>query len=335
TSERFELGRNFCNKIWNAARFAFMNLEGQASDAQPADSATAPSAVDRAALPIEDRWMLSRVSRAAVEVQDALAKFSFSRAATLARDFFWDSLCDWYLELVKSRIKENRQAAEARMVLAFALDQSLRLLHPFVPFITERLWKQLNQAAPRRGIPGLIELDTGKPLIVSAYPPVEGWPALNDPAVDAVFDDLQTATRAVREIRSTQNVPPKNPVNVIIKVPADRVESLRREAHVIKRMAHVGELTIDPQATRPKNAATLVFGDMQIFVLDVIDSAAERKRLESELANIDKQVTAINGKLSNEGFVSRAPANIVQAERDKLANLQARREVVLKTLAEL
>ena len=122
------------------------------------------SALDLAALPIEDRWMLSRVSRAAVEVQDALSKFAFSRAATLARDFFWDSLCDWYLELVKSRVKENRQAAEARQVLAFALDQALRLLHPFVPFITERLWAQLNELAPQRGLPGLAELDTDSPV---------------------------------------------------------------------------------------------------------------------------------------------------------------------------
>jgi valyl-tRNA synthetase len=279
--------------------------------------------------------MLSRVSRAAVEVQDALAKFNFSRAATLARDFFWDSLCDWYLELVKSRIRDNRQAAEARQVLAFALDQSLRLLHPFVPFITERLWRQLNEMVPQRGIPGLAEVDTGRPLLISGYPPVQGWPKLNNPAADAVFDDLQTATRAIREIRSTQNVPPKTAVNVIIKVPAGRVESLRHEAHVIKRLANVGELTIDPEATRPKNAATLVFGDMQIFVLDVIDADAERKRLEAELANIDKQVNAIQGKLANEGFVSRAPANVVAAEREKLATLTARREVVVKTLSEL
>jgi valyl-tRNA synthetase len=286
-------------------------------------------------LPIEDRWILSRVSRASIEIQDALSKFNFSRAASLARDFFWDSLCDWYLELVKSRIADNRQAAEARQVLAFALDQALRLLHPFVPFITERLFQQLNQIAPQRGLPHLADLDTGKPLIISKYPPIEGWPKLNDPAADAVFDDLQTATRAVREIRSTRNVAPKTQVNVMIKVPAARVESLRQEAHVLERLAHVGDLTIDPNAECPKNAATLVFNDMQIFVLDVIDTAAERTRLEAELANIDKQVNAITGKLANEGFVSRAPANVVAAEREKLATLQVRREVVVKTMSEL
>lgn len=292
--------------------------------------------------------MLSRVSRAAVEVQDALAKFNFSRAATLARDFFWDSLCDWYLELVKARIKEERHAAEARQVLAFALDQSLRLLHPFIPYITERLWTQLNALAPQRGLPGLAELDCGtgfqpvdprgtrpKPLVISQYPPAEGWPALANPAVDAVFEDLQTATRAVREVRSTQNVPPKQPVNVVVKAPPERVASLQREAHVIRQLGNVGDLRIDPHATRQPGAATLVLGDMQIFVLDVIDTAAERKRLESELANLDKQIAGIEGKLSNESFVSRAPAQVVAADRERLTQARSRRELVVQTLAEL
>jgi valyl-tRNA synthetase len=324
SSERFELGRNFCNKIWNAARFAFMNLEN-----------TPCATLDVKALPIEDRWILSRVSAAARDVQDALLKFQFSRAINTARDFFWDSLCDWYLELVKSRVKEHRQAAEAQQVLAFVLDQSLRLLHPFIPFITERIWAILNELVPQRGLPGVAEIDTDKPLIAAGYPPVEGWTALDDAEVDAMFDDLQTATRAVRDIRSKQNVPPRDSVDVTLKVPADRVASLKHEAHVIKQLANVGDLTIDPEATAPKNAATLVVGDMQIYVADVIDAEAERARLEKELANLDKQINGINGKLSNENFTARAPAEVVQRERDRLADLQTKRETVTQHIAEL
>ncbi len=335
SSERFELGRNFCNKLWNAARFAFMNL-----DTKPEQLFSGPIVLKAPApLPIEDRWILARVSRACVEVQDALASFQFSRALTCARDFFWDALCDWYLELVKSRVREDRQADEARQVLAFALDQSLRLLHPFVPFITERLWRQLHELVPQRGglleLLGLVKLDAGRPLIVSAYPPVDGWPALDNPQVEAIFTDLQTATRAVRDIRQTQNVPPRQAVDVTIRVPDSRVESLKHEAHVIRHLANVGGLTIGQDAPKPAGAATLVIGDMQIYVAGVIDPAAERTRLQKELENLEKQINGLTGKLSNDSFVGRAPADVVQRERDRLADLQTRCDTVLRTIAEL
>ncbi|MBP7937182.1 MAG: valine--tRNA ligase [Phycisphaerae bacterium] len=335
TSERFELGRNFCNKVWNAARFAFMNLVDDGSQCGAGVSLVGGIQLDLTSLPIEDRWILSRGSKAAVEVQDALAKFQFSKAVGLARDFFWDSLCDWYLELVKSRLKENRQAAEARQILAFALDQSLRLLHPFVPFITERLWQQLNGLIAQRGLTGLAELDSGKPLIVSEYPPVGGWPKLCDPETDVVFDDLQTATRAVRDIRQTQNVAPKQSVNVVIRVPAGRVDSMKREAHVIRHLANVGELTIGPDAAKPGHAATLIIGDMEIYVADVIDPVAERGRLEKELANLDKRTQGIAQKLANEGFIARAPADLVARERERLVELEAKKATVAKAMSEL
>jgi valyl-tRNA synthetase len=204
-----------------------------------------------------------------------------------------------------------------------------------MPFITERLWQILNDIVPERGLPGLAELETDRPLVVSSYPPIEGWPGLDAPDVERVFEDLQTATRAVRDIRQTQNVPPKKPVNVTIKVPADRVVSLKHEAHVIKQLANVGELSLDPDAAKPPHAATLVIGDLQIFVADVIDAAAEGQRLAKELAHLDKQIAGITGKLDNKNFVDRAPAEVVQRERDRLADLKAKRETVLATLSEL
>ncbi len=362
TSERFELGRNFSNKIWNAARFAFMTLPGDSVGPASVDPASVgPASVGPACragpprsasgvydlvprpaggaylelstLPIEDRWILSQVSRAAVEVQDALGRFQFSRAAGAARDFFWDSLCDWYLELVKLRVREDRQVAEARQVLAFALDQALRLLHPFMPFITEHLWSHLNGVAPQRGLPGILAVESASAaLIVAPYPPAEGWPALNDAQADAVFADLRTATRAVRDIRQTQNVPPKQTVNVTIKVPPERVTSMKREAHVIEELANVGELIVDPNATAPRNAATLVIGDMQIFVHDVIDPAAERQRLQKELANLDKQIAGLQGKLNNAGFVQNAPPEVVATERSRLGDLQTKRDQLVQTM---
>ncbi len=188
---------------------------------------------------------------------------------------------------------------------------------------------------PQRGLPGLAEIDGGKPLIVSQYPPMNGWPKLNDPAADAVFDDLQVATRAVRDIRQTRSVPPKQPVDVVIKAPADRVASLRRESDVVRHLANVGSLTVDTEPAKPRNAATLVLGELEIYVADVIDAAAERARLEKELANLDKQITGLAGKLSNEGFTSRAPADVVEREQQRLAELKDKRETVVRTMADL
>ena len=351
SSEKFELGRNFCNKLWNAARFAFMNLEHNPQEPRASaradtlsegtvrtETTTARAKAQGSSvesLPIEDRWILSRTSAAAREVQGALLDFQFSRAMNAARDFFWDELCDWYLELVKARVRDDRRADEARQVLAFVLDQSLRLLHPFMPFITEQLWSHLNTAVRQRGLPGVVELDADKPLIASTYPPVEGYAVLNAPDVDAVFDDLRNATRAVRDIRQTQNVPPKQSVDVTIKVPANRVASLEHEAHVLKQMAGVGKLTIDPNAAAPKNAATLVLGDMQIYVADVIDAEQERARLQKELENIDKQIKSIEGKLGNESFTARAPADVVARERERLEEFKAKRVTVETTMKDL
>jgi valyl-tRNA synthetase len=324
TSERFEQGRNFCNKVWNAARFAFRNLDG-----------TPYETLDPKSLPIEDRWILSRASRASVEIQDALSKYQFSRGMQLAREFFWDSLCDWYLELVKSRIANDDRPGEAKQVLAFVLDQSLRLLHPFVPFITERIWRQLEEEVPRRGLPGVAEPDAGRPLFLSGFPPREGWSALVDPEVDAVFADLQAATRAVRDVRAQQNVPPGERVDVIVKVPAGRVESMRREGHIIRERARVGDLRIDPEAERPKSSAMIVVGDMQIFVLGVIDVEAERARLDKEKGGLEKQIAGIRSKLQNENFVSRAPAEVVGRERERLVELEERMSTIEDTIASL
>jgi valyl-tRNA synthetase len=324
TSDRFEQGRNFCNKIWNAARFAFMNLEGARCDRlEPKD------------LPIEDRWILSRVSHAAREVQEALSRYQFSRAVNLAREFFWDALCDWYLELVKARLAGGDRSAEARQVLAFVLDQALRLLHPCVPFITERLWRTLGEIAPERGLPGIAEADTRGSLSVASYPPTEGWPTLDDPELEAVFDDLRNATRAVRDIRARQGVPPKEKVDVIVKVPAARVRSMEHESRILLDQARIGELRIDPEAERPKNSATTVVGDMQIFVLGVIDAEAERARLEKELAGIEKQIASVAAKLGNENFVSRAKPEIVERERNRLSDLRAKRNAVAKAMEAL
>ena len=346
-SDKFEIGRNFCNKLWNAARYAFMNLAGVGCDG---------IAIEQ--LPPEDRWILARLNRTAVESQQLLREYRYSASIRCLREFFWDSLCDWYIELVKPRLSGGHRAQEARQVLAFCLDQILRLLHPFVPFITERLWRQLNAIAPRRGLPpaagvragpgaamegegppqgpsDLAELHVPDLLINAECPPSESRPALHDDAILHVFEEIQSITRGVRELRNTCKVSPKQPVTVTVKTPAEDIESLQNHAHIIRALANVDTLRLAPDAKRPPNSASALVGGLHVWVHDISDDQVERRRVEKELAHVDKLIQGKQSKLANENFVRNANPDVVQAERDRLADLQARRQRLEATLVEL
>ena len=347
-SDRFEVGRNFCNKLWNAARFAYLNLEG-----------TECRTLKLAELPPEDRWILARLHRVIVEAQQALKEYRYSASIRCLREFFWDALCDWYIELTKPRLTGGQQGAEAKQVLAFCMDQILRLLHPFLPFITERLWGQLDVLAPRRGLPGLAELgaridsptskevghpakEGGKPaghterlLIRAAFPPAEGWPALDDPAILDVFADIQAVTRGVREMRNAYKVSPKQAVQVTVKAPADHAASLERHAHIIQELANAGDLKVVADVKRPPNAAAAVIGGLHIYVHDISDDTAERARVAKELAELAKLIPGKQNKLANENFVKNADPQVVRGERDRLAELLSRKQALEAGLAEL
>jgi len=328
TSDRVELGRNLCNKLWNAARFAFRNLEG-----------VEYNRLEITNLLPEDRWVLAELSRVVREVNSLMARYQFSATVRRIREFFWDALCDWYIELTKPRMAEDappdRRGAEARQVLAFCLDQVLRLFHPIIPYITERLWQQLAAIAPHRGLPGLAEPRMSDVLTVADFPPEAGWPGLDDSKIIEIFQDLQDATRGVRDLRSKCNVLPKVKVTVTLKVPADHVESLRGQAHIIQEMAGVETLQVVSEAARPRNSASTVVGAVQILVHDVSDDEAERKRVEKDLAGVEKQITGKESKLANEKFVLNAKPEVVEAERQRLTELLAQRETLTQALRDL
>lgn len=328
TSDRFETGRNLCNKLWNAARFAFMHLEG-----------TTCEPIDVTAATPEDRWILAELSRVAKRANELMARYQFSPTIKLLREFFWDSLCDWYVELTKPRLASEAQAdrrgSEARQVLAFCLDQTLRLFHPFIPFVTERLWQQLNAIVPQRGLPGVAEPGMSELVATAPYPPEAGWPALDDPAIVAAFEDVQSATRGVRELRNRCKIVPKRKVDVTVKATRDHLDALQSHAHIVREMAGIGDLRLDPDAPRPPNAATTVIGGLRIMVHDISDDQAERKRIETECASVDKQIAAKQAKLANEKFVTHAKPEIVEAERQRLAALEAQRRSLQQALGEL
>ncbi|MCA9671451.1 MAG: valine--tRNA ligase [Myxococcales bacterium] len=325
-SERFDSGRSFCTKLWNSVRFALMNLEGGV--------AARERSYDE--LHIEDRWILDRLDCAKRAVQAGLDDYNPSAAINAARDFFWSELCDWYLELIKPRLAEGADAesgALARQVLAYCLDQVLRLLHPFVPFISEYLWQRLGEVVPERGL-GKLAAAPAAPQLINA-----DWPRPDDrhqaEPLRPVFADLQAVTRGVREARASAGISPRQPLTVTIKPPADRAAALEAQAHIVAHLAGVESLSVDPAATRPAGAAAKLIASVQLYVHDIIDDDSERKRLQEELGRVGKEITICEKKLSNTKFVERAPADVVEEQRQRLAGYQSQKQTIEAELAEL
>ena len=324
-SERFEDGRKFCNKLWNTARFALEHLED-----------VPVSELERDQLAIEDRWILAALNQAARDVARSLGEYNPSAALGAARDFMWGELCDWYLELVKPRLykKDDPTAGTARQVLAYCLDQTLKLLHPFVPFITEHLYQQLALQVPQRGLSGLAErLHTSGRLISAKWPvPEEPW---DDASLLRTFADLKAATTGVRHLRSEYGLPLGQEVAVSLRPQPGRDTDLKAQAHVIRHLAGVGEMTIDSGLKRPAGSGSRIVGDLQIFLHDVVDDAVERKRIQAEIKQIEKEIGICEKKLSNEQFLTRAPDDVVQRQRDRLEKYTKQKEAGLRALAEL
>jgi valyl-tRNA synthetase len=324
-SERFETGRAFCTKLWNSARFAFMNLH---------DVPEEPRTVDDLAL--EDRWILDGLNQAVAEVDGGLGAYNPSQALGAAREFFWGSLCDWYLELIKARLQDpgDDTAPVARQVLAYCLDQVLRLLHPFVPFITEHLWHLLGEQVTVRDLGGLASASASNLLIAAEWPRAQA--NLDDPQLRGVFAEYQAVTRAVREVRASHGVPASRAVAVTVeRLPRDTgiTEELGRT--MLTRLAKVDAVSFKPVVQRERGAALTIVEDRHVLVHDVSDPEAERARLRKSLAKVEQGITAAEKKLANPKFVSRAPEDVVNAERERLTALQNQRGTLLQSLKEL
>ena len=270
--------------------------------------------------------------------RNVLQAYQFSATVKELREFFWDSVCDWYIELTKPRMLGERGEAErrtAKQVLAFVMDQILRLFHPTLPFITERIWSELNKTTPQRGLPGITDLKADPMLILAEFPPEAGYPALDDPKILATFGGLQDATRGVRELRSQHSIPPKQKVDVTVAPPSEHAAAFEAQAHVVKHMAKIENLRVDADATRPKNAASIAVHGMRIFVHDISNDEAERARTTKSLAQIDKQIAGKEAKLGNEKFRANAKPEIVEAERERLDDLLTQKTSLQAHLADL
>jgi valyl-tRNA synthetase len=312
-SERFEVARNFCTKLWNASRFTLLNLSGY-------EAAT----VSDEDLAFEDRWLLSRLSSVTREVTEKLTHYGYADAARAIYDFAWDEFCSFYIEMTKSRMQDEQAKSTAQRVTAFALDQLLRLLHPMIPFVTEEVWSLLAKIAPQRGLAEL--QDAAESIMVASWPEVEARRI--DPVIEQQFALFQDVLRAIREIRSRQNIAPKQEIEFSVSCSTEVVELLKPMDGYFQSMANARSVAWGQDVEPPENSANVRIEAIEVFVdlKNFIDVDAEIDRNEKLLAKLQGQIQGKQKKLANENFVARAPEDVVQRERDGLIKLE--KEVV-------
>jgi len=321
-SERFELGRNFCNKLWNAARFALLNLEGYS-----------PAPVTDVELAVEDRWILSRLSTVTEQTTAALEQYRYGDAARVLYDFAWNEFCSFYVEMVKARLQEPAARPLAQRVLAHTLDVLIRLLHPMIPFITEEIWQLLGQAAPERGL--------AKPAAAGESVMIADWPEADkgaqDAEIEARFAQFQEVLKGLRDIRSRQNIPPKAPLTFVVRADDATVKLLKPMEPYFESMAGARATAWGPNVAAPETSAGFHAGGGEVLVdlADHIDVDAERARLEKELKRVIGAIASKQKQLANENFVSRAPAEVIEKERAALAQLEELKVSTETALAKL
>ena len=295
--EKCEAMRNFCNKLWNASRFVMMNLSIEKNELPEK-------------LEIEDKWILSKLNDTVKEVCENMDSFELGVAAGKIYDFIWDSFCDWYIELTKPRLngEDEESKLAAQKVLLYVLTEILKLVHPFMPFISEEIW----QALPHEG----------EALMVERYPEYKA--ELSFPEDEQSFEMVMSAIKAVRARRSDMNVPPSRKAHLIIAT--DRKDAFEAGSGYICKLAYASEVTVRDAA--PESTAgmvSVVTDNARMFMpmAELVDLEKERARIEKELQNAEKQLQAQIGKLSNQNFVTRAPEAVVNTEREKKVKLEA------------
>jgi valyl-tRNA synthetase len=305
--ERIEGYKAFCNKLWNASRFALTNM---------GDFKVDPKIfVKERALSLADRWILSRLNVCINGVQTALTAYNFGEASSLLYQFLWREFCDWYIELSKSSLRgEDEHARDStRAVLVFCLDQVLRALHPFMPFITEELWQQL---------PMQRSVDS---ICLSEYP--VGDRRLNDPAAEAEMRPVIEAIDGIRTIRGESLLSPAIRVEAHVQSAHASVrETLQRCRDYVVQLARLGSLHVSDLGVKPPQAAAEIRADMEIYVplAGIVDLAEERERLKKEIEKAEKEISGIEGRLKNANFVAKAPPEVVAKDRARVEELTNR-----------
>jgi valyl-tRNA synthetase len=301
--EKFEMGRNFVNKLWNAARFVMVKA-GRLPELDPS-KVTA----------LEDRWILSRLADTVATIDDCYERYDFNDAATALYRFVWNDLCDWYVEAVKPRLGDEDTAADpvAAAVLGRVIADALAMLHPLTPFVTEAIWARLRDASDAP----LAEL-----LATAPFP--DGAGLSRDAEAESDLAMAQTTVASVRKLRQQNDVAERKPVKVTVAAnAAAQVDGLERSRDLVQRMGVFEQFTVATDPPHPEGAAADVVEGLEILLdLDgLIDRAAQRASLERSLAKVDKSLAGIDGKLSNQGFLAKAPAEVVEREKARREEL--------------
>jgi len=312
SKDRLEIGRNFMNKLWNACRFIQMNIPENWNNELDIDSAE---------LDLSDKWILSRLSKTIDDYNRQLDRFHFNEAAKVLYEFTWNDFCDWYVEIAKTRFYGNDEgkADIARTVSLKCIRTVLALLHPYSPFITEDLWSHFKAANA---------LD----LIVDQWPERD-FKSLNDNAEKEMVL-LQKVVTAIRSIRSRMNVPPSKFPDLVVRCDDDQASFLENHRELLKSLARIGEMTLGESIEKPGQSATAVVGGMEMYILleGLVDLNQEKSRMGKRIGEINRLITGINGKLSNENFINRAPEHVVAKERTNLDRLTEELEKVTANL---
>lgn len=295
SDDKVKASRNFANKLWNAARFVLMYL---------GEGYQYPDLPEKLAL--EDKWIISKVNTLAKDVTANLEKFELGVAIQKLYDFIWDVFCDWYIEISKIRLQSGEDADTAKAVLVYVLTDILKLLHPFMPFITEEIY----QAIPH---------DT-ESVMISKWPEYDE--NLNFASEEQQVEKIMQAVRAIRNRRAEMNIPPSRKAAVFVET--DDADAFRYGAEFIKRLAYASEVTVSGAFEDLGNIVTVITDSAKIFIPmgELVDFEAERKRLQKELAAAQDKLDFINKKLSNPGFVNKAPEKVVNQNREDAAKLE-------------
>ena len=303
STEKVEASRNFANKIWNAARFILMNLDG---------SETAPHIPEN--LAIEDKWIISKLNTLAKEVSASIDNYELGIAVQKLYDFIWDCFCDWYIEIAKIRLQQGgEEAANAKAVLIYVLSSALQLLHPFMPFITEEIWQTLPH--------------DGESIMISKYPEYDE--SLNFSQDEAEFERIMTAVKAIRNRRAEMNVPPSKKAEVFIDTPFET--TFMQGTIYMERLASASNVTVCADV-EIEGSVQIITADAKIFIPmnELVDLTAEKARLEKELKDAEKDLEFFARKLNNPGFMAKAP----EAEVEKTKASAAKVEEKIKMLKE-
>ncbi len=319
-SSSVEASRNFANKLWNAARFVMMNLNQDGETGQLGDWEKVVS-LNTDSLELSDRWILSRFHQTAKQTREYIEAYGLGEAANGLYNFIWGDFCDWYIELVKSRlwqdkISESRKIAQ--QTLAYVLEGTLKLLHPFMPHITEEIWQTLTLS------------DGENTLALQSYP--KGGADLIQPQIEASFELVFGVIRTIRNLRAEAGIKPGAKITVILQTESEtEMKTLQPVSNYIKDIAKVENLTITKTlAEDPGQVIAGVYGTVQAIVplTGIVDISALKSKLQKNLDKVEKEIKSLSGRLKNPGFVNKAPADVIQAAKDSLKEAEIQAEIL-------